>query len=338
MKVPRGQKKNKEKEEKEEKEEEYEKKHRSSERWEKDEQMAKLPTKDERSGKIVNSAPTPSTLLSQTKERIKEKEIRKEIEVKALQEKSEKVIKANKATAAANKLTEIDETGGKLPQFVYEALKNRNITPIELTLYMKQQKEYIATLAGHIIEDPETNYKKLHDLHILCEFNPVSFKIKKAKSNFYRKGKGKGESDEKKEIEVEDNQINKQFLKTHAKARQLAILSLSALYSDILPGYRIRQDTDDISSTRMLKKEVLKLRQHEISLLSAYQRYLMLLERFINENTPQLFFPSVKSYCQILIAKPHFNLRSSILQVLVPLMASLDPKVLSLSFFIYLFS
>ena len=64
-----------------------------------------------------------------------------------------------------------------------------------------------------------------------------------------------------------------QFLIERAASVQvarLAMLSLAAVFKDILPGYRIRPPTDKELSMAV-SKEVKKLRDHESALLRAYQ-------------------------------------------------------------------
>ena len=48
------------------------------------------------------------------------------------------------------------------------------------------------------------------------------------------------------------------------------MVSLAAVFKDILPGYRIRPPTDK-EKAMSVSKEVRKLREHESSLLSQYQ-------------------------------------------------------------------
>lgn len=49
----------------------------------------------------------------------------------------------------------------------------------------------------------------------------------------------------------------------------LAMLSLSAVFADVLPGYKIKVLKD--KSTTLLSKEVQKLRDYEALLLKSYQ-------------------------------------------------------------------
>lgn len=52
------------------------------------------------------------------------------------------------------------------------------------------------------------------------------------------------------------------------------MLSLAAVFKDILPGYRIRPPTDK-EQAMSVSKEVRKLRDHENLLLSSYQVTLL---------------------------------------------------------------
>ncbi len=54
------------------------------------------------------------------------------------------------------------------------------------------------------------------------------------------------------------------------------MLSLMAVFRDIVPGYRIRPPTD-ADADAVLSKEVRALRDYEHALLKAYQGYLKIL-------------------------------------------------------------
>ena len=59
---------------------------------------------------------------------------------------------------------------------------------------------------------------------------------------------------------------------------KLALLSLMAVFRDILPGYRIRPLTPaELQVT--VTKEVQRMRDYEMALLKAFQAYLQLLRR-----------------------------------------------------------
>ncbi len=55
-----------------------------------------------------------------------------------------------------------------------------------------------------------------------------------------------------------------------AQIERLAMLSLAAVFKDILPGYKIRPPTDK-ELAMPVSKEVKKLRNYESGLLRAYQ-------------------------------------------------------------------
>ena len=55
-----------------------------------------------------------------------------------------------------------------------------------------------------------------------------------------------------------------------AQVARLAMLSLAAVFKDILPGYKIRAPTEK-ELAMAVSKDVRKLRDHESGLLRAYQ-------------------------------------------------------------------
>jgi len=63
-----------------------------------------------------------------------------------------------------------------------------------------------------------------------------------------------------------------------AHAARLGLLTLMAIFQDILPTYRIRLPTESEMQVR-LSKETKATWDHERRLLQCYQRYLQLLER-----------------------------------------------------------
>lgn len=95
---------------------------------------------------------------------------------------------------------------------------------------------------------------------------------------------------------------------------KLALLSLLAVFKDIIPGYRIRLPTEkELEMT--VSKEVKKKRYYESTLLSTYKAYLqklMALER-------QASFQHIvyRCICTLLDAVPHFNFRESLLAAVI---------------------
>ncbi|GLI63195.1 hypothetical protein VaNZ11_006093 [Volvox africanus] len=116
---------------------------------------------------------------------------------------------------------------------------------------------------------------------------------------------------------------------------RLALLSLFAVFKDILPGYRIRPPTEKELEVKV-SKEVAKLREYEQALLKSYQTYLRSLldaAECVQKGTGTLSHSRVALRCLtgLLTAHPHFNYTSDILQAVVPRMASPDPETRSLA-------
>ncbi|KAG1668841.1 hypothetical protein FOA52_004936 [Chlamydomonas sp. UWO 241] len=118
---------------------------------------------------------------------------------------------------------------------------------------------------------------------------------------------------------------------------RLAMLSLTAVFKDIIPGYRIRLPTAAEMEVKV-SHDVQKLRDFESGLLRSYQQYLKLLLAAANrkggggqgggsQGSGQPLATSriaVKCMCAMLAAQPHFNYTSDLLQAIVPRMAARD--------------
>ncbi|KAJ1654538.1 hypothetical protein IWQ61_005544 [Dispira simplex] len=114
----------------------------------------------------------------------------------------------------------------------------------------------------------------------------------------------------------------------HAVLSKLSLLSLLAVYQDIIPDYMIRSLTSKEKSTKVTK-EVKQRRQFEEALVRYYQRYLQLLDTIIQD--PTRHFPTgsthttpnslaevaVQCLCELLVKAPHFNFRLNVLTTLV---------------------
>ncbi|XVF79546.1 hypothetical protein PTKIN_Ptkin14bG0231800 [Pterospermum kingtungense] len=95
---------------------------------------------------------------------------------------------------------------------------------------------------------------------------------------------------------------------------KLGLLSLLAVFKDIIPGYRIRLPTDKELEMKV-SKEVKKMRYYESTLLSAYKGYLQKLLAL--EKLPMYNHIVVRCICTLLDAVPHFNFRESLLAAVV---------------------
>ena len=102
---------------------------------------------------------------------------------------------------------------------------------------------------------------------------------------------------------------------------QLGILSLLAIYRDILPSYRIRLPTDAEMAVKV-SLETKRLWDYERALLTNYQQYLKLLEsiwkRGGNQQKPAtttstLTVTSMLCMCELIKSAFHFNFRSNLL-------------------------
>lgn len=102
----------------------------------------------------------------------------------------------------------------------------------------------------------------------------------------------------------------------------LGIMSLLAIFKDIIPSYRIRQQTD-IERESKISKETKALWAYERALLTHYQQYLQVLEKAwgrgqTQETSPsRLAVTSILSLCELLKSAYHFNFRSNILTIVV---------------------
>lgn len=95
---------------------------------------------------------------------------------------------------------------------------------------------------------------------------------------------------------------------------KLGLLSLLAVFKDIIPGYRIRLPTEKELEMKV-SKAVKKMRYYESTLLSSYKAYLQKLIAL--EKKPSFHNVAVRCICTLLNAVPHFNFRESLLGVVV---------------------
>ncbi|KYQ91413.1 hypothetical protein DLAC_08378 [Tieghemostelium lacteum] len=136
--------------------------------------------------------------------------------------------------------------------------------------------------------------------------------------------------------------------------KKYCILSLCALFKDIIPGYTINKSLQDGDSSVTdgegkqvkLSKDAKKIREYEVKLLKYYQNYLILIENSIamiltllknqvpdSKNNQAAFFKYnqntrltrldlntmlqciLKSVCSLLVAHPHFNFRTNLVTI-----------------------
>ncbi|KAL2328637.1 hypothetical protein Fmac_022064 [Flemingia macrophylla] len=105
---------------------------------------------------------------------------------------------------------------------------------------------------------------------------------------------------------------------------KLGLLSLLAVFKDIVPGYRIRLPTEKELEMKV-SKTVRKMRYYESTLLSAYKAYLQRL--VVLEKKPLFQLVAVRCICSLLEANPHFNFRESLLDATVRNISSTNEAI-----------
>ncbi|XP_065920082.1 nucleolar complex protein 3 homolog isoform X2 [Dysidea avara] len=173
---------------------------------------------------------------------------------------------------------------------------------------LNEKKELIGLTASKLVEDPENNINLLKTLRSLC-------------------------------VEREPEVC--------ITVRKLAMVSTMAVFKDIVPGYRIRQLSEEDKKVKV-SKEVRKLRDFEQTLLTNYTHYLTILEETIHrignfknskkkklsleylcdgQSLPETSLRSLatvatKSICELMTSLTHFNYKNNIFTVVVSLLST----------------
>ncbi|XP_048407397.2 nucleolar complex protein 3 homolog isoform X2 [Stegostoma tigrinum] len=183
---------------------------------------------------------------------------------------------------------------------------HQKLTMEELLLMRRQtlqeKKIHIATLASSILTEPDNNIKKLKELRsMLMERDP----------------------------------------NVAVTVQKLVMVSLSEVFKDITPCYRIRPLTEAEKATKV-KKETQRLREFEEGLVCQYKFYLGNLEQTVKDWKQMkkkksdvvslkaykgLAEVAVKCLCELLVALPHFNFHNNIAAIVVPLMNDASRKI-----------
>lgn len=117
------------------------------------------------------------------------------------------------------------------------------------------------------------------------------------------------------------------FLDVHRRGqdlrtRQLALLSAVAVFRDLVPGYRIREPTEE--ENKIIKsKGVLALQRFEMSLLQKYRQLLPLLEAGM-KSAPMVVAPALAA---LVWAAADFNYRQRLIGTAVKHANSSNPEV-----------
>ncbi|KAL8865512.1 MAG: hypothetical protein Q9174_006845, partial [Haloplaca sp. 1 TL-2023] len=110
---------------------------------------------------------------------------------------------------------------------------------------------------------------------------------------------------------------------TNATIKTLALATQLAVYKDVIPGYRIRP-LGELDKTEKVSKDVRKLRSFEQALVGNYQNYVKELAKCAKPSSDDTFEATasvanvaISCACALLLAVPHFNLRSDLIKILV---------------------
>ncbi|ORY85113.1 nucleolar complex-associated protein-domain-containing protein, partial [Protomyces lactucae-debilis] len=114
------------------------------------------------------------------------------------------------------------------------------------------------------------------------------------------------------------------LLHGNIREQQFALLTMTAVYKDIIPGYRIRPLTD-VEKAEKVTKEIKKTRNFEQGLVNNYQQFINSLMSFCKTNrrasmagsSHPLKRAAVIASCSLLSSAPHFNFRTELFSILV---------------------
>jgi hypothetical protein len=110
-----------------------------------------------------------------------------------------------------------------------------------------------------------------------------------------------------------------------AQEFEMAMLSALLVFKDICPSYRIRS-AEEYDKEVQLKKETKSMKDFELSLLGAYQKYIKILEMKVQKGLgsakreistwgleEKLGLSALRCQCELLRSLSHFNFRTQIL-------------------------
>ena len=145
-------------------------------------------------------------------------------------------------------------------------------------------REQIARLSSQIVGDPEMNNTMLERLLVFAQERVAP----------------PPDSGQTKAVAV------------HAFVRQLAILSLLAVFVDIIPGYRIRALSEH-EEREKVSQDVARRREWEQTLVRLYRDYLECCEIEVRRTSSPLAPVALRCFCTLLVRAPHFNYRKNLL-------------------------
>ena len=112
----------------------------------------------------------------------------------------------------------------------------------------------------------------------------------------------------------------------HPDVCRLAMLSLQAIFKDILPSYKLNPITDADAN---LSKEVRRQHDYEAMLLRTYRHALRIFMRRAKSGSGRDRAVAMQCLCNLLRTHYNFNFRKDVLKCIVPLLASPQTDVAS---------
>ncbi|WFD27679.1 hypothetical protein MNAN1_002680 [Malassezia nana] len=160
-------------------------------------------------------------------------------------------------------------------------------TAVQRARALNEAREQIARLASQIVGDPEMGTAALQRLLVFAQAQVAP-----------------PPGDAGKAVQM------------HPHIRQLALLSLLAVWVDIIPGYRIRPLSEQEQKERV-SQEVARRRDWEQSLVRLYRDYLECCEAEVRDTASPLSRVALRCFCTLLVRVPHFNYRKNLLASVV---------------------
>ncbi|PWN27699.1 NOC3p-domain-containing protein [Jaminaea rosea] len=155
-------------------------------------------------------------------------------------------------------------------------------------------REQIARLSTDIIGDPEVSLGLLRRLSVFAQDH-----IQRPEHDSMAKEQGLPTK-----VEVDP------------AIRSAAILSLTAVFVDILPGYRIRALSDKEAAEKV-NQETARRREWEQGLVEVYKIHLQACESVVRSKSPTVSSVALRSMCLLLTRATHFNFRTNLISSLV---------------------
>jgi len=166
-------------------------------------------------------------------------------------------------------------------------IAQRCLHPDTAMLAIAEAREEIAQLASRITADPEESQGLLRQLLVFAQ----------------------------RCVSLDGQRVN-----MHPYIRQLALLSLLAVFVDILPGYRIRA-LSDAEQRERVSRDVARRREWEQALVGLYREYLECCEADVRDAASPIAPIARRCFCTLLVRAPHFNFRKNLLASVIALLS-----------------